>query len=66
MRRAGQVMGKQLVADPMNGYLANLDPDDYKQFFRPYMPETMNGGEFLRHHGPTVDCASPTAAPISV
>jgi galactokinase len=26
-----------LIDDPMRGYLANLDPDDYKKFFRSYL-----------------------------
>jgi L-arabinokinase len=39
----------------MQGYLANLDPDDYKQFFRPQVPESMAGREFLERYGPTAD-----------
>jgi L-arabinokinase len=39
----------------MNGYLANLDPDDYKQLFRPHVPEAMRGRDFLDRYGETVD-----------
>ena len=35
MRRFGTEAGRELIADPMGGYLANLDPEDYKRFFRP-------------------------------
>jgi L-arabinokinase len=55
MREMGAVMGRPLEADPMNGYLANLDPDDYKRLFRPYVPETMQGRTFLDRYGATVD-----------
>jgi L-arabinokinase len=58
MRRAGKTMGRELAADPMNGYLANLDPDDYKQHFRPRLPEFMNGDEFLRDYKATIDSAT--------
>jgi len=55
MRRMGAAAGRVLVADPMQGYLANLDPDDYKRLFRPYVPERLKGGEFLLQYGSTVD-----------
>jgi L-arabinokinase len=42
----------------MRGYLANLDPDDYKRFFRPYLPESIEGGQFLANFGPTIDTAT--------
>jgi L-arabinokinase len=42
----------------MNGYLANLDPDDYKQLFRPHVPEVINGQVFLDRYGATVDTAT--------
>ena len=48
MRRGGATMGRELAGDPMNGYLANLDPDDYKLHFRPRLPEFMQGIDFLR------------------
>jgi L-arabinokinase len=58
MRRAGQTMGRELASDPMNGYLANLDPEDYKKHFRPRLPEFMNGSDFLRDYKATIDTAT--------
>jgi L-arabinokinase len=58
MRRGGATMGRELSGDPMNGYLANLDPDDYKLHFRPRLPEFMKGSEFLNEFGSTIDTAT--------
>jgi L-arabinokinase len=58
MRRGGATMGRELAGDPMNGYLANLDPNDYKLHFRPRLPEFMKGGDFLRDFGGTIDTAT--------
>jgi L-arabinokinase len=58
MRRLGAAAGRELASDPMKGYLANLDPDDYKKFFRPRLPETIRGSEFLKTYGGTVDAAT--------
>jgi L-arabinokinase len=58
MRRAGAAAGREMVADPMNGYLANLDPEDYKLHFRPRLPEFMRGSDFLRDFGGTIDTAT--------
>lgn len=55
MRRLGADSGHELIGDPMHGYLANLDPDDYKAFFRSSLPRTIDGGEFLERFGPTID-----------
>jgi galactokinase len=55
MRRMGQAAGRELAADPMRGYLANLDPDDYKRLFRSALPETIKGKDFLDHFGMTSD-----------
>ena len=55
MREIGRALGKELLDDPMNGYLANLDPDDFKQYFRPCLPEKLKGLEFLERYGPTID-----------
>ena len=55
MRQMGAKIGRELIADPMNGYLANLNLNDYKKFFRPYVPEEFKGGQFLLQHGPTID-----------
>jgi len=62
MRRAGKSLGRELVDDPMNGYLANLDPDDYKKHFRPRLPEFMNGEDFLREYKSTIDTATTVQA----
>lgn len=55
MRQLGADSGRELIADPMRGYLANLDPDDYKAFFRPAIPRTIRGRDFLDRYGPTID-----------
>ena len=55
MRQMGAQVGRELIADPMNGYLANLNLNDYKKFFRPYVPEQFKGGQFLLQHGRTID-----------
>ncbi len=55
MRDMGRSAGRELEGDPMRGYLANLDPDDYKRLFRPRLPELINGEEFLSRYGPTID-----------
>jgi L-arabinokinase len=58
MRDIGAAAGKTLTADPMNGYLANLDPDDYKRFFRGYLPDSMSGADFIQRFGKTIDPAT--------
>jgi L-arabinokinase len=58
MREIGAAAGRELTGDPMNGYLANLDPDDYKQLFRDYLPATMLGREFIDRFGKTIDTAT--------
>ena len=58
MRQMGDALGRELVADPMRGYLANLDPDDYKNFFRPSLPECMSGREFMDRYQLTIDPAT--------
>ena len=55
MRDMGRAAGRTLAADPMHGYLANLDPDDYKKYFRPYLPASLKGGEFLLQFRGTID-----------
>lgn len=55
MRDIGRAAGQALERDPMNGYLANLDPDDYKNLFRPHVPELIRGQSFLDQYGPTID-----------
>jgi galactokinase len=55
MRDMGRATGRELADDPMRGYLANLDPDDYKNLFRRSVPEVMRGREFLDRYGSTID-----------
>lgn len=57
MREMGRAAGRELIADPMGGYLANLKPDDYKTFFRPYVLEKLTGGEFITRFGRAIDPA---------
>jgi L-arabinokinase len=58
MRYFGRAAGRALERDPLSGYLANLDPEDYKKYFRPYLPESLKGGEFLLRFGRTIDTAT--------
>jgi len=57
MRQLGASAGRELTGDPMRGYLANLDPDDYKALFRPHVPDVIVGQEFLDRYGSIVDRA---------
>jgi len=58
MRTLGVRAGRPLVGDPMKGYLANLDPEDYKRLFRRGVPEKISGEDFLSRYGPTIDTAT--------
>jgi galactokinase len=58
MRTLAARSGRELIADPTGGYLANVDPDDYKRFFRPLVPEEMRGQAFVDAHGPIADTAT--------
>jgi galactokinase len=58
MREMGHAAGRQLISDPMHGYLANLDPDDYKRFFREHLPLQMRGSDFLAQFVSTIDKAT--------
>jgi L-arabinokinase len=64
MREMGQKAGRELIADPMNGYLANLGIDDYRKYFRSHLPEFMMGGDFLREFGGTIDKATTVQAEV--
>lgn len=55
MRTLTAKSGHELIADPTGGYLANVDPDDYKRFFRPMVPAEMSGQVFLDTYGPIAD-----------
>jgi galactokinase len=65
MREMGVAAGRQLIRDPMNGYLANLDLDDYKRYFREYLPEFMLGKDFLEKFGGTIDTATTVDSAIT-
>ncbi|MEZ0267018.1 MAG: galactokinase [Phycisphaerae bacterium] len=58
MRKMGRINGKELVGDPLDGYLANLPLQDYKDFFRPYLPAVLSGAQFVAEFGATVDPVS--------
>jgi len=58
MNRIAQRTQTTLTSDPMQRYLANLDPDDYKSLFRPHLPEKISGRQFLDTFGPTIDDAT--------
>jgi L-arabinokinase len=58
MRTIGQRIDRSLARDPMNGYLANLDPEDYKNLFRQDLPEHVRGEDFLKRYGGTIDQAT--------
>jgi galactokinase len=58
MRIMGTGVGRTLATDPTAGYLANLEPNDYKRIFREHLPEYMKGSEFLERYGKTIDTAT--------
>ena len=58
MRHMAKVSGHELAGDPMRGYLANLEADDYKTMFRPQMPEYITGQAFLETYGQSIDKAT--------
>ncbi|MGD0464229.1 MAG: GHMP kinase [Tepidisphaeraceae bacterium] len=58
MREMGQAASAMMESDPMRGYLANLDADDYKKLFRAFLPEEIDGKTFLAKFGPTDDTAT--------
>lgn len=55
MKQIGAAAGRELIKDPTGGYLANLALDDYKRFFRPFIPEFQKGGQFLLQYGSGID-----------
>jgi galactokinase len=65
IEKIGRAAKRELVSDPMGGYLANLDPEDYKRTFREHLPESIKGAEFLDRYGPTVDLATVVEPDVS-
>jgi L-arabinokinase len=61
--RAGAFMGYRILADvagsnadqKWNGYLANIEPDEFEEKFARYLPESMLGADFLERYGNTTD-----------
>jgi L-arabinokinase len=58
MAELGASNGYEMTGDPMNGYLANLDADNYKSLFREHLPDQITGREFLDRFGTTIDTAT--------
>jgi galactokinase len=55
MRQMGRAAGREMVGDPLRGYLANLALNDYRRYFRAYVPEQLKGGQFLLQFGSLSD-----------
>ena len=47
-----------------DGYLSNIPPSLYRQFFEPSLPETMRGSEFLEKFGDHWDTATQIEADL--
>lgn len=78
--RVGAFMGyrilQTLAGTDWNGYLANLAPSEFEQFYARQLPEEMSGADFLARYGNTTDTVTtvdpartyavrqPTAHPI--
>jgi galactokinase len=78
--RVGAFMGYRilqgLAGTDWNGYLANLTPSEFEQFYARQLPEQMSGADFLDKYGNTTDTVTtvdpartyavrqPTAHPI--
>jgi L-arabinokinase len=58
MRQIGIASGRTLTGDPTGGYLANVDASDYREVFRPVLPEWLEGEEFLSRYDSTIDTAT--------
>jgi L-arabinokinase len=58
MQEIGIAANRPLSGDPMRGYLANLALDDYKMMFREYVPEFLQGKDFIDRYGTTTDRAT--------
>jgi L-arabinokinase len=78
--RVGAFMGyrilQTLAGIDWNGYLANLTPSEFEQFYASQLPEKLSGAEFVARYGATTDTVTrvdpariyavrqPTAHPI--
>jgi L-arabinokinase len=74
---AANETGRVVIRDHRwNGYVANVAPSQFEQYYRAALPERIGGGEFLAHFGGTSDAVTridagrdyavrqPTAHPI--
>jgi L-arabinokinase len=64
MEEMGRGKGLRLSGDPMRGYLANLPLEDYKHYFRDFLPDLMMGREFIDRYGSTIDAATRVEAEV--
>ena len=56
----GETLGVVDVRDPRwDGYLANVEPDEFEREFVPRVPETMRGDEFLEQYRGVTDRVAP-------
>jgi galactokinase len=62
MEEMGRAVGRRLVGDPLRGCLANLNLDDYKKYFRSFLPESMEGGRFIEEFGSLSEEIEPAVA----
>jgi L-arabinokinase len=60
----GRAKGLRMNGDPMRGYLANLPLEDYKHYFRDFLPDLMKGREFVDRYGSTLDTATRVEAEV--
>lgn len=65
IRQMGVAAGKQMHTDPMHGQLANLPLNDYRRYFRAFLPETLRGGAYLIDHPRRLDNPAQTQVRIS-
>ncbi len=55
----GTLPGQLHIADTnWRGYLANLSPSEFEQFYREHLPERMRGEEFLMRYQGTTDAVT--------
>ena len=64
MEEMGRSKGLTLTGDPMRGYLANLPLEDYKHYFRDFLPDLMRGRDFIDRYGSTIDTATRVEADV--
>jgi L-arabinokinase len=55
---AMKIIATHLGDDPYGGYLCNIAPDEFRRRFRPLLPATIRGRDFLARYGETGDPAT--------